>query len=186
MLAPEIVANSFDQFFSCKLSLRLYYSLLPMYPMRLDWIQPRALDWQSVSKYSHPAFSLHPLVVLLDPSTHFPALVPGGIVPHQHQHSFAFFSQPPTGPFKEAGRGLAYGPSIHESQQQIICVAPQQPIAAQGQRARVCFALFKLGKLQRLRLSPSMKSRLMKPAPPCLIFKPQDPITVSLNQPLQP
>jgi len=186
MLAPEIVANSFDQFFSCKLPLWLYHRLLPMYPTRLNWIQPRTLDWQSVSKYSHSAFSLHPLVVLLDPSTHFLALVPGGIVPDQHQHSFAFFSQPPTDPFKEVGRGLAYWPPIYKSQHQLICVAPQQPLAAQCKRLWVCFALFKLKKLQRLRLSPSMKSRLMKPAPPCLIFIAQNPITVSRNHPLQP
>lgn len=171
MLAPEILANSFDQFFSRKFSLRLYYCSLPMYPMRLDWIQPRTLDWQTQSKYSHSAFTLYSLVVLLDPTPHFPALVPSGIVPDQHQHPFAFFSQLPTDPFKEVGRGLAYGAALYKSQHQIVCVAPQQPVAAQGQRVRVCFALFKLMQLQSLVVSPAVQSRLNEPAPPRLIFK---------------
>src|ERR1051325_796801 len=98
MLAPEILANSIDEFFSRKLSLRLYNCSLPMHPMRLNWIQPRTLDRQPQGKYSHPAFSLHSFVVLLDPTQHFPALMPGGIVPDKYQHPLAFFSQLPTGP----------------------------------------------------------------------------------------
>src|SRR5215216_19975 len=186
MLAPEIHANSLDQFFSRKLSLRLDNSSLSMHPMRLNWIQPRTLDRQSLSKYSHPTFSLHPLVVLLDPSAHFLTFVPGGIVPDQHQHSLAFLSQLPTDPFKEVGRDLAYGAAFYKSQHHIVRVAPQQPVAAQCKRVRVGLALFKLIKLQRLRVSPGMKSRLMKPAPPRLIFKTQDPVNVSRSQPLQP
>src|ERR1051325_3397789 len=65
MLAPEILANSTGQFFSRHLSIRLDNGSLPMYPMRLNWIQPRALDRQSLSKYSHPSFSLHSLVCCL-------------------------------------------------------------------------------------------------------------------------
>ena len=143
MLAPEIVANSFDQFFSCKLPLWLYHRLLPMYPTRLNWTQPRTLDWQSVSKYSHSAFSLHPLVVLLDPTSHFPALVPGGIVPDRHQHPLAFFCQLPTDPFEEIYSDLAYGATICKSQQQLVSVTSQVPITAQCLRALVSFALLK-------------------------------------------
>lgn len=186
MLTPEILANSFDQFFSRQLSLRLDNCSLTMYPMRLNWIQPRALDRQSMSKYSHPAFSLHSLVVLLDPSAHFLALMPGGIVPDQHQHPLALFSQLPTGPFKKVGSNLADRAALHKSQHQLVCVAPQQPIAAQCKRVFVSLALFKLMQLQGLRISPGMKSRLMKPAPPRLIFKTQHPVTVNRSQPLQP
>lgn len=186
MLAPEILANSTGQFFRRHLSIRLDNGSLPMYPMRLNRIQPRALDRQSLSKYSHPAFSLHSLVVLLDPTPHFLALVPGGIVPDKYQHSLAFFSQLPTDPFKKVGRDLADRAALYKPQQQIVCVAPQQPIAAQCKRLFVSLALFKLMQLQRIVTSPGMKSRLMKPAPPRLIFKTQDPVTVSRCQPLQP
>ncbi len=124
MLAPEIVTDSFYQFFSRQLSLWLDNRSLAVYPMRLDWIQPRAFDWQSQSKYPHPAFSLHSLIVLLDPTPHFLALVPTGIVPDQNQHPFAFFSQLPNYPFKEVGRHLAHGATFYKSQQQFICVAP--------------------------------------------------------------
>lgn len=92
MLAPEILTNAIGQFFSRQLSPWLYNGSLPMYPMRLNWIQPRTLDRQSQRKYSHPAFSLHSLVVLLDPTPHSLALVPGGIVPDKRQNPLAFFS----------------------------------------------------------------------------------------------
>lgn len=186
MLAPEIVTDSFYQFFSRQLSLWLDNRSLAVYPMRLDWIQPRAFDWQSQSKYPHPAFSLHSLIVLLDPTPHFLALVPTGIVPDQNQHPFAFFSQLPNYPFKEVGRHLAHGATFYKSQQQFICVAPQQPVAAQGQRVRVCFVLFKLKEPQRFRISPGVKLRRMKPAPPRLIFIAQHPIAVGRGELFQP
>lgn len=66
MLAPEILANSIDHFFSRKLSLWLYNGSLTMYPMRLNRIQPRTLNQQSHGKYSHPSFSLPSLVVIFD------------------------------------------------------------------------------------------------------------------------
>jgi len=186
MFAPEIVANSFDQFFSRELSLRLYNCSLPMHPMRFDWIQPRTLDRQSQGKYSHSAFSLYSLVVLLDPTPDFLALVPSGIVPDHHQHPFAFFCQLPNYPFKEVGRHLAYGATFYKSQQQFVCVAPEQPVAAQGQWVWVCFALFKLMKFQRLVAGPGMKSGLNEPAPPRFIFIAQHPITVSRGKFFQP
>src|SRR5215216_29937 len=147
MLAPEILANSIDQFFSRQLSTWLDNGPLSMYPVRLNRCQPRALDRQPQGKYSHPASSLHSLVVLLDPTQHFLALVPGGVVPDKCQHPLAFFSQLPTDPFKEVGRDLAYGAALYKSQQQIVCVAPQQSIAAQCERVFVGLALLKLMQL---------------------------------------
>src|SRR5215216_965082 len=186
MLALEILANPLDQFSCRQLSTWLDNGPLPMYPMRLNWIQPRTLGRQPQGEYSHPAFSLHSLVVLLDPTQHSLALVPSGIVPDQHQHPLAFFSQLPTDPFKEIYSDLAYGAALYKSQQQIVCVAPQQPIAAQCKWLFVSLALFKLMQLQPLVTSPGMKSGLMKPAPLRLIFKTQDPVTVSRSKPLQP
>lgn len=186
MFAPEIVADSFDQFLCCELSLRLDDRSLPMYPMWFDWIQPRTFDRQSQDKYSHSAFSLYSLVVLLDPAPHFLTLVPSGIVPDQYQHPFAFFSQLPNCPLKEVGRHLAYGATFYKSQQQFICVAPEQPVAAQGQWVWVCFALFKLKEPQRLRVCPSMKVRMREPAPPRFIFIAQHPIAVGRGELFQP
>src|SRR5215510_15901464 len=137
MLAPEILTNSIDQFFSHQLACRLDNGALAVYPMRLDRIQPRAFDWQPQDEDSHPAFSLHSLIMPFDPATHFPALVPGGIVPDQDQHPFAFFSQLPNYPFQEVGRDLAYGPSIYEAQHQLVGVASEQPVTAQRLRVRV-------------------------------------------------
>lgn len=186
MLTPEIVANSIDQFFRRKLSLWLYNCSLAVYPMRLDGIEPRAFDRQPQDKYSHPTFSLHSLVVLLDPSTHFLALVPCSIVPDKRQHPFAFLSQLSTNPFKKVGRDLADRATLYKSQQQIVCVAPQQSIAAQCKRVRVGLALFKLVQLQRFAIRPGSKLRLREPAPPRLIFIAQNPVRVSHCEPLQP
>ena len=186
MLAPEIVANSFAHFFSRELSLWLGNCPLPRYSMRFNRIQPRTLDRQSQSKDSHASFLLHSLVVLLEPTPHSLAFVPSGIIPDKCQHRFAFCSQLPTDPFKKVGRDLAHGPSLYNAQQQFVSVAPQQPVTAQCQPIRVCLALFKLMQFQRLSIRPGMKLRLMKPAPPRLIFITQDPITVRFNNPLQP
>lgn len=115
MLAPEIFANSLDQFFSRQLSLRLYYCSLTMYPVRLNWIQPWTFDRQSQGQYSHSSFLLHSLVVLLDPSTHCLTFVPGGIVPNEHQHPLAFFTQLPANPLKEICRYQTDRAAIYES-----------------------------------------------------------------------
>ena len=101
MVAPEILANSLDQLFSRKLSLRLDNGSFPIYPMRLNRIQPRTLNRQPQGQYSHTAFSLHCFVVMLDPPAHFLALVPGGIVPDQYQHPLTFLTQLPTDPLDE-------------------------------------------------------------------------------------
>ncbi len=186
MLAPEIFAYSFDQFFRRQFSFRLYNGSLAVYPMRLNRIEPRAFYRQSQDEYSYSTFSLYFLIVLLDPTPHRLALVPGRIVPDQRQHPFAFFSQLLNYPLQEIGRHLANGSPLDKSQHQLVGVASQQPIAAQGQRVRIGFALFKLMQFQHLGVSPGMQSRLMKPAPPSLIFITQHPILVRRSKPVQP
>lgn len=186
MLAPEVVANSINQFFSRKLSVRLDNGALAVYPMRLDGIQPRAFDRQPQDQYSHSAFLLYSLVMLLDPSAHFLAFMPSGIVPDKRQHSLSFFSQLPADPLDEIRGDLTHGPPIDKSQHQLVCVAPQQPITAQCLWLDRGLALFKLMKFQRLTRSPGVQLRLMQSAPPRLIFKAQDPVTVSRRKLFQP
>lgn len=186
MLTLEILTNSIAQFFSHQLASRLDNGSLAVYPMRLDRIQPRAFDGQPQNEDAHPAFSLHSLIMPFAPLTHFPALVPGGIVPDQHQHPLAFCSQLPRDPFQEVGGDLADGPSLYKSQQQLVGVASEQPVTAQRLRLRLGFALVKLMKFQRLRIRPRMKLRLMQPTPPRLLFIAQNPIAVRCGQPLQP
>jgi site-specific recombinase XerD len=57
MLAPEIVANPRDQFFSPKLAIPLDNGSLAVDPVWLDGTQPRALDRQSQAPESHPTCS---------------------------------------------------------------------------------------------------------------------------------
>jgi hypothetical protein len=186
MLAPEIFANSIDQFFSSELSLRFYNCSLAVHPMWFYRIQPRTLDRQSQGEYSHPAFLFRFLVVLLDPDSYFLALMPSSIVPDKRQHLLAFSSQILADYLKEISCHLAHGPSIYKSQHQLVSVASEQPVTAQCLRVQISLALFDLMKLQPPCVSPGMELRLMKPAPPRLIFITQNPITVRSRKPFQP
>jgi hypothetical protein len=101
MLAPEIIANTRDQFFSPKLAIRLDNCSLAVCPVWLDWTQPRAFDRQLQALESHPPCSFDCSVVVLYSATHFLALVPTGVVPDQGPHSFAFSCQATTDPIEE-------------------------------------------------------------------------------------
>ncbi len=61
-----------------------------MYPLGLDWVEPRTFRRQN----AHPfALSLDLLVLLSDPGPHLLAVMPGGIIPDQKPASLALLLQ---------------------------------------------------------------------------------------------
>ncbi len=65
-----------------------------MYPLGLDWVEPRTFRRQKKGQNAHPfALSLDLLVLLSDPGPHLLAVMPEGIIPDQKPASLALLLQ---------------------------------------------------------------------------------------------
>src|SRR5919108_1117393 len=184
MVAPEVFTNPRDQLWGSQRALCLNHGSLGMHPMRLNGIQPRALDRQPQSQNAHAAFALHLAVMRLDPATHLLRLMPRGIVPDQSQHALAVRRQLLTNPLEAICRHLTHRPPINKAQEHSAGVTPQQSIAADGLWLFVRFTLLHFLQLQRGIRGPGVESRLFKPAPPAFICIAEDPGLVGTGEPL--
>src|SRR3954469_24626690 len=94
VFAPEVFADPLADLRRRQLPVRLQDRPLAMDPARLDRVEPRALDRQGAGHDPHPALTLAPPVMLLDPGPDPPADVPAGIVPDQQQRLLPLGRQP--------------------------------------------------------------------------------------------
>src|SRR5205814_10323077 len=109
---------------------------LAMYPLRLDVVQPGALGRQKARDYLDALLPFSPAskhlpIVLPYPVAHFPADVPGSVVPDEHQHALTLFSQAFAHPLQVGRAHMADRSSINKAQKHLTSVLPQQPIATQ-------------------------------------------------------
>ena len=73
--------NAFGQLLSREQPIGFHNSLLRVYPLGLDWIEPRTFRRQKKRQNAHPfALSFDLLVMLSDPRSHLLAVMPGGII----------------------------------------------------------------------------------------------------------
>ncbi len=179
-MRAEVLTNAGSQLLSRQDAVSFGYCTLAMHPLRLDVVQPGAFGRQKARDDLHAGFSFSPAtkhlaVVLPYPITHFPADVPGGIIPDEHQHSLAFFGQAFTYPLQVSYAHMAHRSSINEAQQHLTSVFPKQPVTAQRLGVRVIIALATFWSLRRIELlqtqrltlfGPGVHTWLGKPAPP--------------------
>src|ERR1043165_6165591 len=104
-------------------------SFLAVLPLRLDRVEPRALDRQPTDQDADPTLLLGAAVVFLEPAAYPLADVPGGVIPDQQQRRLAFGGQLLTDPAQEVLGDLADRATVHETQQHPAGIVAQQPVA---------------------------------------------------------
>ncbi len=132
--------NAFGQLLSREQPLGFHNSLLRVYPLRLDWVEPRTFRWQKKRQNAHPfALLLDLLVMLSDPGPHLLAVMPGGIIPDQEPASLALLLQSSADPLQKLGSDGADRTPIHKTQRHLMAhrssdrtVLPKHPIAGKG------------------------------------------------------
>ena len=97
--------NTISQFLSGQRPVRFQHLSFAMHPLRLDWIQPGALNWQVAKQDTDTLSALFDLpVVLMDPGSYHLANMPRSIIPNQDQHPEVHFSHFLTCPLQKLDR----------------------------------------------------------------------------------
>jgi tryptophan synthase alpha subunit len=122
------------QLTSAQLTGRLTHLAFGMNPTRLHRIEPGAFGQQAKNEQADISVAFSLLVVSSDPLTHLFALVPTGIISHDHHHTPAL----PTGDVQQSSdkdQGmLAVRLPIGEIQVDLVGVVANRPIAGQSFR----------------------------------------------------
>src|SRR5882762_8859810 len=117
MAALEVSTNAVCQFPSRQQALRIRDRALAVDPVRLDVVEPWALDREGTRDQADAAPAvLHLTVVLPHPEPNFRAPVPRRIVPDQQQGRLAFLGQTRQAPRQELGRDLADRAPVDKAQ----------------------------------------------------------------------
>jgi hypothetical protein len=90
----KVLTDPTLHFVSGEQTSRFHDGSLAMHPMRVNAVEPRALDRQPAGNDAHPGFALplsrqHTAIVLREPGTHYLPHVPGSIIPDEDQHLLA-------------------------------------------------------------------------------------------------
>src|SRR5512134_3673591 len=115
VLAVEVGADPFTQFGLGQEVLRFNDRALGMNPVRLNPIQPRALNRQWTDHNPH-AVGLRGLTVMnANPAAHFLAPMPTSIVPYQQQGSLALSPQWFAEPAEKGGGQVTHRTALYEA-----------------------------------------------------------------------
>src|SRR5438128_749034 len=172
-------------------TVSFYHPALAVQPLWLNRVEPGAFGGQIARQYPHsvtPSLVLDLVVVLSHPFSNLFAHVPGSVIPHQHQYSFASLPQLMAAPLQETSGHTTYGPTIHEAQPHLSHIFFRQPTNQQAiasQRFGVCIAFghFLLNQAHRLAfLAPTVHVRVGYSAPPYFVLKTKRPIWVRGRQ----
>src|SRR5689334_25080684 len=82
VFATEISADPLHGFSRRQFAVRFEDGAFAVHPVRLDAVEPRALDRQGTDHDAHPAFTFDPPIVRPNPGAHPSAVVPGRVVPN--------------------------------------------------------------------------------------------------------
>jgi len=177
-------ANSVSQGLSRKGSVGLDNSALTMCPLRFNWVEPGAFDWQEANQNAN-TFScpFDSTVMCSYPGTHSSACVPTGVVPNHCQNRLVQILDFLAAPLQKLNGDAAHGSSINETQKhflepQIIACHPSQKeaIARQSFWVRVIFLPGLLYQSHRRSFfAPGRQVRLGKAAPPGFVLKAPNP-----------
>src|SRR5579884_1736570 len=92
---PKMRTDPLSQLLCRKQTVSFNDSSLPMYPLRLNGIEPGALCRQLEGQNAHAFACLFDLLIVFsDPGPHDFADMPGGIIPDQQPGAFALCCQP--------------------------------------------------------------------------------------------
>src|SRR5438552_11205298 len=121
VVRAKVIANAKSQLLRRQDAAMLGHCSLAMHPLRFDVVQPWAFGRQQARDNLNAFLTLSPTskhlpIVFSYPVVHFPADVPGSVIPDEHQHSLAFLSQPLAHPFQVSGAHMTDRPSIDEAQ----------------------------------------------------------------------
>lgn len=113
--------NAFGQQLRREQPIGFHNSLLRVYPLGLDWVEPRTFRRQKKGQNAHPfALLLDLLVMLSDPGPHLLAVMPGGIIPDQEPASLALLLQSSADPLQKLGGDGADRTPIHKTQRHLM------------------------------------------------------------------
>ena len=104
--------------------------------MGLDPVEPGTFGWQPAGDQLKALFPLalrckRSLIMVLDPSSHVQASMPGGVIPDQHERALAYSFELLAEPLQKVGGHLTHRSAIDEAQADFFAVCIQHPIAAQ-------------------------------------------------------
>lgn len=149
---------------------------LPMEPLWLDWIQPRAFRRQLAGKNPNPAFSLDPLVVFVDPVLNLVAYVPGRLVPDQSPDIGAPAFESLADPFQKRCRYVGDRAPFNKAKQHVRLRRGRfreiNAVAGQCLRGFLIRIRLALDKAERLsRRGPRMHLRLGESTPMAMSYR---------------
>src|SRR5262245_1100218 len=125
LLRAEVITDPDCDLMGRQQAIWLHDRSLAVDPLRLDRVEPGALDGQATRHDPDTAFRLDPAIVCLDPGADPLADVPTRVVPDQQQRRLAFGRQAVTDPTQEVLRHLADRPALDKPQQHPVGVGPE-------------------------------------------------------------
>ena len=182
MMAVQSSTNAFHHFLSRQSAIRLGDPLFAVNPLWLYRVEPWALDRQRTSQDAHSCSAcFDSSVVLVNPSAHFGATMPRGVVPNQRPYPKTQLRQLAAAPFQELGCDRADRTTIHEAQPDCFlhrCFWPtpahQHAIAGQRFGISVLFLLDLLDQMERF-IKPRSRHAVAAERSDSTTFHPRNP-----------
>src|SRR5215210_8847610 len=174
------IADPCGQFARRQQAVRLDHLALGVHPLRLDRVEPGALDRQLTDHQAYPLPARLDLPVMgADPGPDLLADVPGGVVPDQQQRRLAARRRRLAAPVEEDGRYRADRPAVEEAQPDLAQLGQQQPGAGQGLLVGVVLGDRLLDQPQRpVPVRPGVQGGGRQAAPPDLVLEAEEPVGV--------
>src|SRR5215210_3698134 len=183
MRTTERPTHSVGEFVGAEQAVELHDPSLPMNPLRLNGVQPRALLREEAAHDPHPlAAPFDPQVVPSEPSPDLFGDMPRGVVPDEEQDFLAprlqFLAAPP----EELCRYGTDGSPVHEPYPHVVEAWKVESVAGDGLRVGVVLGDRVLDHAMGLPLlGEAAEGRQGRPAPPALVLEANSPLGVAVG-----
>ena len=160
---------------------------LAMHPLGLNRVKPGTFRGQQARQDADAlARLLHGLIVAAHPAPNDLTLMPGRVIPDEHQDRNGLCLELLAALFKKVDGHGTDGTAIDKAQKhlvtRLVMVAQQHSITGQGFRIRILFAPFELLEPRPVIFHPAVLLGLSQSAPPDLIKETEHPTGMSQHQ----